>query len=87
MKWLREREAVWPSSFVDCFNSAGTAYNQVWTMSAMRWALANGFTWAAANWQCQQLTPELYTGSEYKHYAVKVLAWAHKNGCPCTCSN
>jgi hypothetical protein len=84
MQWLRKREAAWPNSFVGTIGNE--ARNIAWGVPAMEYALANGYTWADAHWQCQQLAPELYTDVRYRRNAIKVLAWAHNNGCPCTCN-
>jgi hypothetical protein len=85
LQWLRQMGAVWPDSFVG--TDLGSHPGEVcWSAPAMQWALANGFTWAAAHWQCQQLESELHTHPSCKVRAQQVFAWTHNNGCPCTCS-
>jgi hypothetical protein len=86
VKWLRKKGAEWPNSFASIALNFGCDCGKgCWTPTVMRWALANGCTWG--EWQCQQLEPELYTYSNCKKNAIDVFAWAHKNGCPCTCNN
>jgi hypothetical protein len=87
MQWLRKRGTAWPTSFVGSTAHRFTRNtNKCWALSATKWALINGYTWTKANWQCQQLAPELYLKDD-KNTAKKVLKWAHKHGCPCTCNN
>jgi hypothetical protein len=77
---------AWPTSFI---GSTTGMFQQIpdveicWTEAAMQWALANGCTWG--EWQCQKLNPDLYTIENNRSNAISVFAWAHKNGCPCTC--
>jgi hypothetical protein len=87
-KWLRERGAAWPTSFV-AHSGLWQLPNatRCWTVPAMQWALANGYTWAATNWQCQQLAPQLHIYAGSKVRAQQMFAWAHNNGCPCTCND
>jgi hypothetical protein len=87
LQWLREKRAMWPSSFVDTTYSNGTSTNVCWQVAAAEWALTNGHTWADAGWQCKQLALHLYSEEQHKLNASEVFAWAHTNGCPCTCSS
>jgi hypothetical protein len=87
MNWLRERGAAWPNSFVSACRVNGDPYRMAWTIPAMKYALANGHTWADGNWQCQQFAPELYSSAASRKNAMDLSAWAHKNGCPCTCNS
>jgi hypothetical protein len=60
LKWVRERGAAWPASFIGSISFRYTPYIKIcWTVPAMKWALASGCAWG--DWQCQQLAPELYT--------------------------
>jgi hypothetical protein len=81
VKWLRQRGAGWPSSFCDVTDSKATQV--CWTVAVVSWSLKNGCTWG--NWQCAQLQPELYNSKWRKIQARTLFAWAHMNGCPCTC--
>jgi hypothetical protein len=87
MKWLRDRGAAWPSSFVATFFSSNKETSVCWTVPNLKWALANGCPWG--EWQCQQFAPNLYTVPQAvnKKNAIEVFAWAHKNGCSCTCND
>jgi hypothetical protein len=88
LKWLRKRGAPWPASFIGSTTFLHVPPVKIgWTVPALKWALTNGHTWAAANWQCQQLAPELYVYPGCKKNAIQVFAWAHKSGCSCTCNS
>jgi hypothetical protein len=82
-KWLRERGAEWPSSFYSYDNSMECMIS--WSVETVKWALSEGCTWG--DWQCEKLAPELYDEDAFREDAVELLAWAHENGCPCTCGN
>jgi hypothetical protein len=83
-KWLRQLGAVWPSTFIGSIMFQHVPCVKIcWTVPAIKWALANGCAWG--EWQCQKLNPDLYTLQGNKRSATEVFAWAHKNGCPCTC--
>jgi hypothetical protein len=84
-KWLIKKGAEWPSSFAGIDLDFGyECFKGCWTPRAVQWALARGSTWR--EWKCEQLAPELYTRTDFKDIAVHLFAWAHKNGCPCTCN-
>ena len=78
----QERSAEWPSSFY--FYDRAENSMVCWAVRAIEWALSEGCTWG--DWKCDQLEPELYTQLDYKRNTVAVFAWAHENGCPCTCN-
>jgi hypothetical protein len=82
-KWLRERGAQWPSTFY--FYDKDIKSMVYWTTKTVEWALSQDSTWG--DWQCQQLAPQLYTRADCKKQAATLFAWAHKNGCPCTCND
>jgi hypothetical protein len=82
-QWLRQRGADWPSSFLGTAVVKKDQVKVCWTLHVVRWALDNGCTWG--DWQCAQLQPELYTSKFRRWHAGDLFAWAHRNGCPCTC--
>jgi hypothetical protein len=81
--WLRRKGAEWPSIFYSY--DEGRKSMVSWRPVIVRWALGAGCTWG--DWQCQKLAPKLYTQDEFKKDAAALFAWAHKNGCPCTCNS
>jgi hypothetical protein len=100
--WLRSQGAKWPTSFVTVDTSPNRASgNEYWLLSAVKWALANGCTWG--NWRCQDLAPEHIFGTVSEGFGgaarmtlpnkkrdktvYELFAWAHENGCPCTCED
>jgi hypothetical protein len=87
---------AWPHSFHMCTSVNDEYWFQCWSIPAIQWALDNGSTWL--DWQCSQLAPQHYNCSDTEHnddecwnemcekrLAADVFAWAHENGCPCTC--
>jgi hypothetical protein len=94
VKWLREQGVAWPERF--CNTNTG----ENWSLKCVQWAIANGSTWLV--WRCQDLESHHYecrsdgpvhidnTCSDihcYRKHAQELFAWAHKNGCPCTCAH
>eukprot|EP00953_Heterococcus_sp_UTEX-ZZ885_P015635 8803-Heterococcus_DN1.PRE.2 len=90
----------WAACFnaLDTFNKKDTpAVSQCWPLQCVQWVLANGSTWLV--WRCQDLAPQHYEcctdGAEHgedtcdldchRKNAIQLFAWAHENGCPCTC--
>jgi hypothetical protein len=45
LQWLRDITTAWPATFYD-------AYDNCWTVPAVQWALAKGYSWSG--WRCQQ---------------------------------
>jgi hypothetical protein len=99
--WLRRQGARWPDSFVEVDISPDRYFgNACWMLSTVKWALANGCTWG--HWQCQELAHERVTGTVPEPFGsacmelgskqcaqtvYELFAWAHENGCPCTCED
>jgi hypothetical protein len=83
-KWLRQQGADWPSSFYGTVVVGRDKGQVCWTAPIVKWALDNGCTWG--EWQCNQLQADLYATEYRKWQAINLFAWAHKNGCPCTCT-
>jgi hypothetical protein len=78
-KWLRAQGAPWLSSFY-LYDSAAGEVTDHWHIETVEWALVEGWPWGV--WKCEQLLPEL---SEWEGLP-ELFAWAHANGCPCTCN-
>jgi hypothetical protein len=79
--WLREQGAAWPNSF-----QAGAPYWVEWTLPMVKYALEHGASWG--EWKCEKFSPDMIEqrmDPDDRQHAKELLAWAHANGCPCTC--
>jgi hypothetical protein len=83
VEWLYAQGAEWPQQLHAAAEYHGRPINVCWTAHVVRWALAHGCTWG--NWQCQQLATDRYNEGYRRDRATELFAWAHQNGCPCTC--
>eukprot|EP00953_Heterococcus_sp_UTEX-ZZ885_P030275 16003-Heterococcus_DN1.PRE.3 len=91
LKFVRSTGVEWPSRFYE------EPFGRCWPVRAVLTALADGCAWG--EWKCADLAPDLFycisEGGTHKDddcipycdrkYAVELFAWAHQNGCPCTC--
>jgi hypothetical protein len=89
--FLRTVGVEWPDRFYK------SPFGQCWPARAVQVALADGCAWG--EWKCADLAPDLFycisEGGTHKDddcipycdrkHAVELFAWAHQNGCPCTC--
>ena len=76
--------AQWPSSFYGSGTDDNNAVvNTCWSAQVVQWALDQGCTWG--KWKCQKLAAKRYYDLDRRQQAAELLAWAHNNGCPCTC--
>jgi hypothetical protein len=79
--WLREQGAAWPNSF-----QAGAPYWVEWTLPMVKYASEHGASWG--EWKCEKFSPDMIEqrmDPDDRQHAKELLAWAHANGCPCTC--
>jgi hypothetical protein len=82
LELLLREGAEWPSSFIGRQWVLSNRVRVCWDSRAVAWALSKDCGWL--EWRCQDLASELYC--EYsRQLAVGLFAWAHENGCPCTC--
>jgi hypothetical protein len=103
LQWLRDTGAEWPKCSVIPGITAARQYRakQMWAIPSIEWALANGSSWG--DWQCSELEVNGFACYQCRRIvdyncrdshcakqnikALDLFAWAHANGCPCTCSS
>jgi hypothetical protein len=96
MSWLHEQGTDWPHSFVrvqtidlsiariPSFDGSNSRrYVKCWPLAAVQLALSNGSSWG--QWSCEELRESAGTIHSDSQRAEQLFAWAHRNGCPCTC--
>eukprot|EP00953_Heterococcus_sp_UTEX-ZZ885_P006165 3788-Heterococcus_DN1.PRE.2 len=83
VQWLHAQETAWPKKLYGTAEYHNKPVNVCWSARVVKWALAHGCSWG--DWQCQQLAPQRYSEGFFRDMAVELFAWAHENGCPCTC--
>eukprot|EP00953_Heterococcus_sp_UTEX-ZZ885_P034626 17912-Heterococcus_DN1.PRE.1 len=78
LKWLQSVTEPWSQAVKDSI-----LWDAGWSDALDAWALAQGCDWG--KWKCLKLAAKRYYDVDRREQAQELLAWAHNNGCPCTC--